>query len=308
MIELSDLRFFLVLRDAQSLAAAARALGVTPPAVSQRLAGLEQRLGMTLVQRRRRQIVITDEGRAIIQSADTILGDLDRLQTDLAAAKGQMLGTLRIGAPHGFGRVYMAKIIEQFRRQYAQIDIELTLGDNPLDGDLANDLTLHIGNRPHSGGSLVWLAPNERVICASPAYVASRKMPEIPEDLGDHDCIVIRENNDDSTLWNFSGASGSRSVRIRPCLASNDAEVARDWARADLGVIVRSEWAVADDLRRGDLVRLLPGWSMSSADVIAVVQPRSARLARTQSFLNLLKSELRTPPWRAARTETSGYQ
>jgi DNA-binding transcriptional LysR family regulator len=298
MLDVSDLRFFATVASAASLAAASRMLDVTPPAVSQRLIALEKKLGIRLIERRRGTITLTDEGQAVMARGESILLELDSLQTDLLAVKGEVKGILRIGAPHGFGRRFIADAVGLFRARFEHIDVELALGDSPLDADTIDDVTIHIGKRPNSGGSMVYLAPNERILCAAPTYIERYGQPEQPDDLLKHECIAVRENNEDTTLWRFGSGARSHAIRIRPRLSCNDGEVSAAWARAALGIIMRSEWAVADDIKAGRLVRILPSHSLGSADVIAIVRPRSARLARTQSFLDLLKEQLKPIPWR----------
>jgi DNA-binding transcriptional LysR family regulator len=116
--------------------------------------------------------------------------------------------------------------------------------------------------------------------------------------LSAHDCIALRENDEDATLWRFSQDNQPLSVRVRPKLASNDGDVIRQWALDGLGIIVRSEWSVADDVRAGRLVRILENFPTPSADVVALLGPSHARVARTQSFLDHLRANLAPPPWR----------
>lgn len=111
---------------------------------------------------------------------------------------------------------------------------------------------------------------------------------------------MVRENDEDVTLWRFGrGPRGATTtVRIHPALSSNDGAVVRDWALAGLGVTVRSEWHVAEDLAAGRLRRVLPDWELPQADVIAMLGARRGRSARTVSFVRLLRQSLAPPPWR----------
>ena len=112
-------------------------------------------------------------------------------------------------------------------------------------------------------------------------------------------CIALRENDEDVTLWRFARGTGAPTqVRIEPRLSSNDGDVVREWAVAGHGVIARSEWSVADDVRAGRLVRLLTDWSMPSADVVAFVGPRRGRSARTTRFVEHLRAAMTPVPWR----------
>jgi DNA-binding transcriptional LysR family regulator len=159
---------------------------------------------------------------------------------------------------------------------------------------------VHIGAVRESRLIARRLAPNRRVLCASPEYIRRQGTPSSPNELGQYDCIALVENDEDVTLWRFTKqGSEPQSVRIASAMRSNSGEVVHDWALAGLGIIVRSEWDLMDDLESGRLVELLDDWELPSADILAIVGPRSGRTARTKQFMLLLESALETPPWRA---------
>jgi DNA-binding transcriptional LysR family regulator len=109
----------------------------------------------------------------------------------------------------------------------------------------------------------------------------------------------LRENDEDVTLWRFAKAgSDPVTVRTDSVMSTNNGEIAHDWALAGIGVIVRSEWDVAEDLRSGRLVQVLEEWELPSADVTALVSDRSGKTARSKRFVQLLRSSLMQPPWR----------
>jgi len=299
MLSLEDLRFFGVIAAGRSLASAARSMDVTPPAVSQRLASLERRMGVRLVERQRGGVILTNEGEIVAARARFILEELDELHNQIAARRNEMFGPLRIGAPLGFGRTYVAPLVASFRVQHPGVSIDLVLNDrSPTGASTRFDLTVHIGELRDSTGIMATLASNDRLVCASPSYLEARGVPETPMQLSAHDCIALRENDEDATLWRFSQDNQPLSVRVRPKLASNDGDVIRQWALDGLGIIVRSEWSVADDVRAGRLVRILENFPTPSADVVALLGPSHARVARTQSFLDHLRANLAPPPWR----------
>ncbi|HET8748651.1 MAG TPA: LysR substrate-binding domain-containing protein [Ramlibacter sp.] len=143
------------------------------------------------------------------------------------------------------------------------------------------------------------MAPNSRFLCASPDYLARRGVPSEPQDLAGHDCIVLRENDEDVTLWRFRRKRSEVAVRVPATLSSNDGEVARQWALAGKGIVMRSEWDVAESLRSGRLVRLLPEWELPDADVVALVASRAGMSARVKLFLSFLQARFKPlPPWR----------
>ena len=141
---------------------------------------------------------------------------------------------------------------------------------------------------------------SQRWWCASPGYIAARGYPREPREILEHDCICIRENDEDVTLWRVrrrkSDAgrkpSSSNTLRITPAFTTNDGSVARRWAEESLGLVLRSQWDVADAVAAGKLVRLLSEWDFGSAPVIALVPTRKGRSLRIQALLNYLVANL----------------
>ncbi|MGU3387543.1 LysR family transcriptional regulator [Methylobacterium sp. D53M] len=303
MLDTDDLRFFVAVAASPSLAAAARSLNVSPPAVTQRLRSLEKRLRVHLVDRSGRGLTLTDEGELLAERGRDLLGAFDDLADALAERVGAVTGHLRVVAPLGFGRRYVAPVVTAFRLRHPGVRIDLLLSDRL--GRIPSetwDLAIHVGEIREATPSLTVraLAPNDRILCAAPAYLARHPAPRVPADLRDHTCIALRENDEDVTLWRFRAAEGAEvRVRVDAALVSNDGDVVRGWALAGLGVIVRSEWDVADDLRAGRLARLLEGYALPSAPVVALLgSERRSRAARTERFLEALRRSFDPLPWR----------
>jgi DNA-binding transcriptional LysR family regulator len=300
MLSTEDLSFFSVVARSPTLAATARVLGVTSSAVSQRLRELELKLKVRLVDRSTRHLNLTSEGKLLAERGDAVLADVGQIVDAIGARQSTVSGYLRVVAPFGFGRRFVSPVVAQFRHIHQTATAELILSENPLRvGAEPWDLMVHIGALRESRLIARRLAPNRRVLCAAPEYIRRRGAPSSPEELARHDCIAVVENNEDVTLWRFTKL-GSKpvSVRVTSVMSSNSGEVAHDWARAGLGLIVRSEWDVTDDLGSGRLVELLADWELPSADILAIVGPRSGRTARTKQFMLLLESALAKPPWR----------
>ena len=301
MISTDDLQFIVALAASDSLAATARALDVTPPAVTRRLQMIEKRLGLHLVDRSGRRMVMTSAGERLVISARGILEQLGELTESLSTQRTVVSGHLRIVAPLGFGRRFVAPEVTRFRAMHPQVTIRLTLSDRParLEDD-ACDLIIYVGELRSSTLIKKGLAPNERFLCAAPGYLTRSGTPRRPEDLLKHDCIALRENDEDVTMWRFTPENRGKQVRVRidPSLSSNDGEVVRAWGLAGAGIIMRSEWDVADDIHAGRLVRVLDGWRLPPAHIVALLSTRSGRSARTAMFLTHLQARLTPAPWR----------
>jgi len=301
MITSQDLEFFAIVSSASSLAAAARALDVTPSAVTQRLRQLEQRLGVRLLERTSRRLHLTAEGQLLAQRGTEVLANMEELTEALVERRHVVTGHLRVAAPFGFGRRYVAAAMAGLRMRHPEVKLTLTLFEDSvgLRGD-AWDVLIHVGQLTDSTLTLHRLAPNRRILCAGPSYLERHGMPDRPEALRQHACAVIREDQADVTLWRFRHAEEEPvSVRVQPALSSNDGEVIKQWGLAGLGVIIRSEWGVGEGLRQGRLVALVPDWRLPDADGVGLLGARSGRGARTACFLESLREMLQPVPWRA---------
>lgn len=303
MNDSADIRFLLTIRESGSLAAAARKLGLSASAITQRLQQLEKKLGAQLLNRTARRLQFTEEGTLLCERGAELVQQFDTLFEDLRMRRGGLIGTLKVNAPLGFGRRYVAPAIADFQQQHPDIDVALTLSDQPLTQTMERfDIVVHIGELPVSNRVGYTIAPNARFACAAPALVKRLGMPESPDELAGMPCIVLRENNEDVTLWQFSRGRSRRSVRVSSHLSCNDGDVIRQWACEGRGVILRSEWDVADDLAKGKLVRLLPAWKAPDANVMALTHQRAGLPARTRIFMQYLQARFRpVPPWRFAR-------
>jgi Transcriptional regulator len=174
------------------------------------------------------------------------------------------------------------------------------LSDRPLiEANDRYDVVVHIGELRESNLVRYFIAPNARFVCAAPSFLQAYGTVTKPEDLANLPCITLRQNDEDVTLWQFSRGGTSRGVRVSSGLSSNDGEVIHQWAREGRGVMLRSEWDVANELTSGALVRLLPGWKLPDADVVALVHQRAGMPARIKAFLQHMQKEFRPrPPWR----------
>lgn len=299
MLTPDDLRFFMLISQSPSLAAAARRLNVTPPAVTQRLRALELRLGVQLIDRSTNSM--TDEGELLAEQSLRIVEQIDEIGELMVQRRGTVAGHLRISAPSGFGRAYLVPAVDRFIEIHPDVKVTLELSDNPigLKPD-AWDVIIHIGELRSSPLQLIQLSPNRRLICAAPAYLAAYGTPAAPSELLKHRCLGLRENDEDVTLWRLVAADGStETVRVNPQFWSNDGEAIRELAVRGRGIMLRSEWDVAHLIASGALVEILPGWLAPDAPVVALLGPRNYRAARTRNFVELLRQMLTPAPWRA---------
>lgn len=289
MDSFSDIAFFSVLAHKASLAAAAQELGVTPPAVSKRLAALERRLGVRLLNRTTRRASLTAEGETYLVHGARLLEELDALEQAVGRSRVTPKGVLRLGATLGFGRRLVVPALSAFARQYPQVDVQLHLTDKPINlVEQGFDLVIRFGELPDARLTARRLAANRRVLCAAPAYLARAGEPAAPSELARHACIFIRESDETFGAWHLASGARRETVKVRGPLSTNDGESATAWAIDGHGILVRSLWDAAPLLREGRLRVVLPQWQLPPADIFMVFHSRSHLAAKTKAMIDFL--------------------
>ncbi|MGN6232551.1 MAG: LysR family transcriptional regulator [Trinickia sp.] len=296
-VQPADLGFFSTLAASGSLSAAARELGLTPAAVSKRLSQMEERAGVPLVNRTTRRMMLTPEGEVYLEHARRILDEIDELGELLGGSQRSPTGLLRVNATLGFGRSHVGPVISRFVAQYPQVSVQLQLSVAPPPiSDDTFDVCVRFGEPPDSRVIARRLAPNRRLLCAAPAYVARRGLPATPRDLANHNCIGIRQGDEPYGVWRLSNPRGAARqtevVRINGNLTTNDGEIAVKWALDGHGILMRAEWDVKEYLADGRLVAILPGYDTPGADIYAVYAQRHQLSARIRAFVDFLAVEL----------------
>jgi len=291
----ADLSFFSVLVQCGSLTAAARELGLTTPAISKRLSQVEARLGTTLVSRTTRRMGLTPEGEIYLEHARRILGDIEQMESQLLGLAQAPQGTLRVNATLGFGRSHIAPLLSQFVRKHPRVDVQLQLSVNPppLTDDVY-DVCFRFGHPPDSRGIARFIAPNRRLVVASPAYLKRHGTPSVPHDLVKHNCIGIRQGDEVYGQWRFSLVRGGRkpeqteTVKIRGNLTTNDGGIAVNWALEGHGILLRAEWDVERYLATGRLVHVLGGYASPDADIYAVYAQQHRSSVRVKALVDFV--------------------
>jgi DNA-binding transcriptional LysR family regulator len=289
IIHSPDLSFFQEIVKQGSLSAAARELGVTPAAVSKRLAKIEESLGVPLVRRTTRRLSLTDEGELFLVNARRILTELEEMEQQVAQNRLAPKGLLRVNAPLGFGRTYISPIVSRFVKRYPAVEVQLQLTDHPLSLiDDTFEVGIRFGEIPDARLIARRIAPNRRLVCAAPSYLEAHGVPKVPHDLVHHNCIVLRQNEAAYGLWRFSKGRQTETVKVRGTLSSNDGEVALNWVLGGHGLMLRAEWDIAKYVRTGRLVILLEDYATEPADIFAVYSERQARSPRVRAFTDFL--------------------
>jgi DNA-binding transcriptional LysR family regulator len=236
MDRLESMSVFVAAVETGSLSAAGRRLGIPLTTVSRKLSDLEARLKTRLLTRSTRQLGLTDTGRAYYESSKRILEGVAEAERAASGEYSAPRGELILTAPIVFGRLHVLPVVTEFLKAYPEIDIRLFLADSFVDLlESQIDLALRIGELPDSNLIATRVGEIRRVVCASPAYLADRGVPQSPADLSAHDCITFQGLTSPKT-WSFNAPGFAASVPIHSRLVVNTAEAAIDAAVAGLGI------------------------------------------------------------------------
>ena len=293
---LQEIAVFTRIVGTGSLSAAARDLGLSPALISRRLSGLESRLGVRLINRTTRSLHLTDEGAAYYETCTRVLAEMQEADAAVSAGRAEPRGILRVALPASFGNQHVAPLVPKFAERYPDVQLALSLSDRNVNVvEEGFDLAVRIADLADSSLAARKLAPNRRVVCASPAYLRRHGTPRTPEDLAKHNCVAT----DFSMNWDYRGPDGKPgSVRISGRYACDNWEVLRDWALAGLGIALKSTWDVRRHLEDGSLVSLLPGYTFASDVAIYAVYPHRRHLpAKTRAFIEFLAESFGPEPY-----------
>lgn len=290
--DLLDLRIFAKVVASGSLSAAARDLDLSLAVVSKRLASLEQRLGVKLMQRTTRSQSVTFEGRAFHERCVRILAEVDDAENFISGAREDVSGLLTLTAPRTFGRQYVVPIVAQFQAMHPELSVRLMFSDDIVDlVESGIDVAFRFGELIDSGLTARSVAPNYRVLCAAPSYIERRGEPRSPDDLWDHACIVYGARP--AAHWLFSDGGKHVAAKVRGTFLTNDGESAQALAIEGAGILFKSIWDVAGHIAAGRLVRIMSAYS-APTEPLNIVVPHVRGLApRVRKFVDYALGQLR---------------
>jgi DNA-binding transcriptional LysR family regulator len=290
MDRLDELAVLVAVIDHGSLAAAARRLRRSPPAVTRALAALEQRVGVRLVERTTRRLSATEAGRAIAERARLLLNDYGSAVTGLADAP--LRGLLRVTAPVQFGRRHVAPLVIGFLAAFPEMQVELVVNDRNLDLiEEGIDVAVRIGPLADSRLLARRVGEVRSVLVASPDYLARRGQPKKPADLAAHDTILGTAPLEASE-WRFGAPKRSTVVRLSARLLVNDIEARLVAVRAGQGIARVLSYQVSEELEAGSLVRLLADFEPPPLPVHLVAPSGGHKAPKVRAFLDYAAGSL----------------
>ena len=295
-VTLELLELFVSVAQAGTIALAARNLHMVPSVATRKIAALEAALRARLFDRTTRRIHLTEAGILALEWAKAVLGGHERLADELSALQDQPSGLLRLVVNEYVGTVLLPAFLEGFSLRYPQIRYVVTMADalvTPENRDY--DVAVHSGRVPDSGLMGVRIRTVQRVLCASPGYLARRGTPQRLEELASHDCLVHSQNA--GGAWVFLRDGKVIRQPINQLLLANSYLPLLEFARRGMGIVRLSQTAVRDDLAAGRLVRVLPEFANVYPDGelpgMWILYPEGRQMQRTRLFVAELSVYLR---------------
>lgn len=293
-MQTDDIVFFDAVARSTSLTGVGRELGVSVSSVSKRLTQLETRLGVRLVRRSTRRLTLTPEGERYAVGAAAIAAELAELEESVSGQYAELRGKLRIHSTVGLGRAHIAPMMAEFLERNPRLEVDVELSAKPPTVSATPfDIAIRVGVLPDSRSTAKLLYRNRRVVVASETYVAEFGFPRTIEDLREHNCIVLRQDEGDFALWRFGSGADELSVRVSGNLTSNDGDVATEWCAQGRGLLMRSRWHVAPMLQSGALIQVLPEIETPPADIHAVYSAAPQVPRRVRAAVDFLHANLR---------------
>lgn len=280
-----------------SFVAAARALGISASAVGKSVAKLEHDLGVRLLHRTTRRIALTDEGALLYERCRRILDDLQEAEALVSGAAETPRGRLRIGLPT-IGYRFLLPVIPEFRRRYPNIELDIDFNDRIVDlVEDRLDAVIRSGNLTDSSLMSRRLGPFRFVLCASPAYLEARGIPQYPADLETHDCLRFRfPTSGKLQAWRLADERTTDPFRGPSPLTCNNMEALRGAAIAGLGVAYMPDFLARDALRDGSLRTVLDDFLVDPGQ-FSILWPSSRHLSpRLRVFVDFVCDELFQAP------------
>lgn len=287
-MQIAEIEAFVAIAASSSLSGAARRLGVLPMTISRRLASLEEELSVRLVHRTTRSVALTPEGELYLPYAQAMLDADEAARAAILTCAGAASGVLKVTAPTAFGQTVILPMIPALLEENPALQIDLTLSDSIVDiVGLGIDVAIRIAVLRDSALIARHLAPNPRVICASPSYLLLKGIPSNLEELRAHDCIGLHA----MPYWPLIKDGEGCSVKADAAFSANSVDAVKSAAKLGLGVVMLSYWDVRTDLADGSLQEIkLDDAAPEHLSITALLPTRQQVPHRVKVFLDRVRT------------------
>lgn len=293
MGKLTSLKIFCCAAETLCFSRTADLLHISPAMVSKRIAQLEVELDTTLFSRTTRQIKLTEEGLAYHLQCKLIIDDLEELESAIRGKSQADTGKLRLSLPMDFGIKVLAPVIAEYLSQHPRVSLDTVYDDQFVDLVAGHfDLAIRIGAHfPDSSLVAKRLAPACAVLCASPDYLSKHQPIQELQDLRQHNCILY-SNARDQLYWRLDGPNGEERIRIDGSLRSNNGNSIVLSALKGLGVALLPLFLIDGHLTQGELVQVLPEFSVSDLGIYAIYLKQLHVPAKVKTFVEFLGQKI----------------
>lgn len=298
MDTLTAMKVFCSVVENDSLAGASRTLNVSPSVVSKQLSGLEDRLGVRLLNRTTRRVSLTEVGSAYYERCKRILADVDEAEIAVSQAHSAPRGLLKLTAPTTFAHRHVAPHLPEFLDRYPEVEVQLLVNDRVVDlVDEGIDLAIRIAQLKDSSLIARKLAVNHRMIVASPDYVKKWGQPETPDQLSDHSLITYAPGNPIND-WHFMVDNQQKILRAKGTLAMNNGDSVLQTVLAGGGLAMLAAFMAGEHVKTGQLVTLLDDYVREDVPIYAVYPSGRHLSPKVRAFVDFLVDLYNpTPYW-----------
>ncbi|NVH77636.1 LysR family transcriptional regulator [Paraburkholderia sp. JPY432] len=286
-----NMQILVRLIDTGSFTSAAASLDVSLGTASRAVSELEEHLRTRLLHRSTRRVSPTREGLAYAERCRRILADVARAEDDTALAADHPSGLLRVHSFASLGHRHIMPAIQAYRARYPDVHVELSLSQalaNLFDGSCDTSIVA-FSPPPDDDLASLQLGWSQRILCASPGYLAARGVPQSPDDLQLHDCLTLRTATASSQRWCLEGCDRVRvTLAVDSVVSINIAESLATAAREGMGIAPLPAYAALDELRDGTLVRVLPQYTIETREICILYPSRRFIDVRTRSWIDFI--------------------
>ncbi|WP_372740505.1 LysR family transcriptional regulator [Neptunomonas sp.] len=283
-MNIEHLKLFIRVAATHNISQAGSELGLSPAVASAHINKLEEGLGVRLIHRTTRKVSLTEEGKGFLPHAEEVLSSVEAARASVGVGKGLPSGTLRVSASASFGRMHLVPALNGFLSSYPDLNVDLRLSDSIIDMvEGGFDIAIRIAELKDSTLIARKLASDNRIVCASPGYLAKYGEPESPEDLINHRCITLMGLEH----WRFDTPGGQLTIKAKGSFRTDNGEAVRDACAGGLGIGIGSTWNIYQQLQTGELVQVLQDYPLMSDTAVWAVYPSSRLLApKVRAFID----------------------
>lgn len=294
-MNVDHLRLFVRVASTHNISSAGQELNLSPAVASSHIGKLESTLGVRLIHRTTRKVSLTEEGEAFLPHAEEVLASVDAAKASVGVGSSSPTGTLRVTAPASFGRMHLIPALKEFMIRYPDLSVDCRFSDSIVDMvEGGFDIAIRVAALKDSRMIARKLAPDNRIICASPDYIEKFGSPTTPHEINQHQVINLAGID----TWSFEDNNEVVTIKTKSKLKADNGETVRDACVNGMGLTISSTWCCFEHIKRGELVPILEDYPVHSDSAIWAVYPSSRLLApKVRVFIDYFADYFGTPPY-----------